>query len=59
VVNAFISQVNTLTMYLKSILHNTIAMFSQKTSYPCGIRTRVFCSWGECDVHCATLPGLF
>jgi hypothetical protein len=29
-------------------------MFSLKTFYPGGIRTRVFCFWGECDVQCAT-----
>jgi hypothetical protein len=39
-------------------VYNSIAKFSQKTSYPGGIRTWVFCSWSGCDVHCATPPGL-
>jgi hypothetical protein len=40
--NAFISQVNTKTMHIKSIIFNIIAMISLKTLYPGGIRTRVF-----------------
>jgi hypothetical protein len=38
------------------ILPNSMAMFSLKTLYPGGIRTRVFCPWGGCDVNCATPP---
>jgi hypothetical protein len=40
----------------KSIVHNSIDMFSLKTLYPDGIRTRVFCPIGGCDVHCAAVP---
>jgi hypothetical protein len=58
VAEAFISQINTQCMYIKLITHNSIVMFSQKILHPGGIRTRVFCSWGGCDVHCAMPPGL-
>jgi hypothetical protein len=40
----------------KSILHNSCVL--PKTLYPGGIRTRVFCSWGGCNVHWATPPRL-
>jgi hypothetical protein len=32
-------------------------MLYLKALYPGGIRTRVCCLWGWCDVHCATPPG--
>jgi hypothetical protein len=48
---------NTQTMHIKSIVHNNIAMNSYKILHPGGIRTRVFCSRGECDVDCATPSG--
>jgi hypothetical protein len=35
---------NTQTVHIKSVLHNSSAMFSLKTIYSGGIRTRVFCS---------------
>jgi hypothetical protein len=34
------------TVPVKSIIYDSIALFSLKTLYPGGIRTRVFCSWG-------------
>jgi hypothetical protein len=42
--NAFISQVSTQTMNIKSSKHSSIAMFSLKTVHPGGIRTPVSCS---------------
>jgi hypothetical protein len=36
----------TQTMHIKS----RIALFTIKIVYPCGIRTRVFCSWGGYDI---------
>jgi hypothetical protein len=50
--------INTQATHIKSIIHNSMSVFSLKTSYPGGIRTRVFCSGGECDVHCSKPPGL-
>jgi hypothetical protein len=50
---------NTQTMHIKSIVHNTIALTSFKTLHPGRIRTRVFCSWGGCNVDCATQPGQY
>jgi hypothetical protein len=47
---AFISVFNTQTMHIKPTVNNCIAMLSHKTLHPGGIRTRVFCSWGGCDV---------
>jgi hypothetical protein len=45
----------TRTMQIKSIGTKVgKAMFSLKNLYPGGIRTRIFCSSGECDDHCAT-----
>jgi hypothetical protein len=44
---------NTQTMYIKSIMRKSIAMFSLKALNPGGIQTRVACSSGGCDVHCA------
>jgi hypothetical protein len=46
-------------MYIlgKSRIDSSIAMFSLKTLHPGGIRTRVFCSWDQFDVHRATPPG--
>jgi hypothetical protein len=41
----------TQTVHIKSIEHNRIAMISLKTLYPGGIWTRVFYSWGGCDVY--------
>jgi hypothetical protein len=38
---------------IKSIIHDSIALFSLKTFYHGGIRTRIFCSRGGCDVHAA------
>jgi hypothetical protein len=49
---------STHTMHIKSIIDNSIPTFSIKTLYPGGIRTRVLGSWGGCDVHCVTPPGL-
>jgi hypothetical protein len=48
---------NTQTMHNKSKTHSSIAMFSLKTLYPGGIRTRVCCLRGFCDAHCTTPPG--
>jgi hypothetical protein len=40
VANAFISPFNTQTMHIKSVIHNSTAMYvSLKTLYPGGIRT--------------------
>jgi hypothetical protein len=38
-------------MHINSIVRNSIEIISQKTLYHGGIRKRVFCSWGGCDVH--------
>jgi hypothetical protein len=38
-------------------VHNSIAMSYLKILHPGGTKTRVFCSWGGCVVHCATQPG--
>jgi hypothetical protein len=46
---------NTQTMHIESRIHYSIEMFSLKTLYLGGIRTRVF--WGGCVVHCSTPPG--
>jgi hypothetical protein len=48
---------NTRTMHIKSIVHNSIAMydFLKHYIYPAGIRARVLCSRGEWDVDYATL----
>jgi hypothetical protein len=40
-------------VHIKSIKHISIAMFTLRTLNPGVIRTRVFCSWGGCDVHIA------
>jgi hypothetical protein len=43
-----ISEGNAKTLHIKSRTNNGIAMLSAKeTLYPGGIRTRVFCFWGE------------
>jgi hypothetical protein len=52
-----LSQVNIQIMHIKSITHDIVAMFTSKSIYPGGIRTRLFCWWGGCDVHCAKPPG--
>jgi hypothetical protein len=44
-------------MTIKKITNNSIAMFFVKALSPGGIRTRAFCSRGECDVECPTPPG--
>jgi hypothetical protein len=49
----------TQTILILWITHNSFALFSLKTLYPGGIRTRVFCSWSGCDVYCAMLPEFF
>jgi hypothetical protein len=55
--HAFIYHLNTLAMHTKSSTHNGIVMFPLKHyMYHGGIRSRVFCSCGGCDVHCATPP---
>jgi hypothetical protein len=36
----------------ESILHKSIATFSQKNIFPEGIRTRIICSCGGCDDYC-------
>jgi hypothetical protein len=38
--------------------YDSIAMFFLQILHPGGIRTRVCCLWGWCDVHWATPPGL-
>jgi hypothetical protein len=48
---------NRQTMHIKSITHNSIAMFSLINFLPVEIRTRVFCLWGGDGVHCATPTG--
>jgi hypothetical protein len=49
---------NTQTIYIKSIIHNSIAMSSlKKTLHPGEIRPRIFCYVGRCDGQCATPPG--
>jgi hypothetical protein len=48
---------NTQSMHIKSIIHNSIVVYSWKSLFPDGIRTRVFCSWGGCNGHSATPPG--
>jgi hypothetical protein len=50
---------NTQTVHIKSMKHNSITILSIKTLYPSGIRTQVFCSWGGCNVHCATASNCF
>jgi hypothetical protein len=50
-------QLITQTKHIKSVAHSSIAMFSLKTLYAGGTRTRFFCYWGGCNVHCATKPG--
>jgi hypothetical protein len=55
----YFSSKRTQTMQIKSITHNSIAMLFLKTFQPGGIRSQVFCSWGVCDVHCASPPGHF
>jgi hypothetical protein len=47
---------STQTMHFKLIVQNCITTVSLNTLCPCGIRTRVFCFCGGCDVHCATPP---
>jgi hypothetical protein len=54
--NAFISQVDAQTMYVHSVIIPTqqhCCVFPKNLTYryPSGIRTRVFCSWGECDAN--------
>jgi hypothetical protein len=51
----FISQ----TMHINLFYTQQHCYVSLKTLHPGGIRTRVFCSWGRCDVHCATPPGYY
>jgi hypothetical protein len=54
-----ISQGNTQTRYFGSMKHGSIATYVfLKTVYPGGIRTRVFCSLGGCDVHCGPPPNI-
>jgi hypothetical protein len=48
---------STFKQNLVKFIDSNIAMFSLgKAFFPCGIRTRVVCSCGEWDVHCATPP---
>jgi hypothetical protein len=44
-------------MRMKSVIDDSTAMFPKKPRALCRIRTRLFCSWGGCDVHCVTPPG--
>jgi hypothetical protein len=53
-ISSDISQVNTPTMYIKSLKHNIIDITALKTLEPYEIRTRVVWSRGGCDVHFAT-----
>jgi hypothetical protein len=50
---------NLASICIKSFVHKNIAaIISLTTVRPCGIRTRVFCSWGGCNVH-STRANLF
>jgi hypothetical protein len=57
VANALISPFHTRTMHIKSFYTQQHCYVSLKTLYPGGIRTRVCCLLGRCDVLCGTPPG--